>query len=66
MIRGGCGDEDCGVSTGIVDEELTFGSGELDEHGYWELPCAKCARAYERLNPKAGSCWPFAKTPEAP
>ena len=30
-----CGNEDCCASTGICGR-ITFGSGELDDHGYWE------------------------------
>jgi hypothetical protein len=54
-----CGNPECGVSTGIHGA-LTFGSGELDPNGFWEHPCAKCARENERLYPEDGSCWPHA------
>jgi hypothetical protein len=53
-----CGNPLCSVSTGISGH-LTFGSGELDEHGYWEKPCWTCARASEKANPNIGACWPF-------
>jgi hypothetical protein len=57
-----CGNEDCCTSTGI-HEGLTFGRGELDFNGYWEIPCYECARAFEDQFPdKAkewGPCWPF-------
>jgi len=57
----GCGNKDCSVSTGIC-ESITFGSGELDELGYWEKPCEECARAFEKSTPKYnGRCWPFEK-----
>ena len=56
----GCGRKECKVSTGIHDG-LTFGSGELDEFGYWEFPCDKCARAWEKDCPEDGPCWPFDK-----
>lgn len=58
----GCGDPSCGASTGIC-ESLTFGSGELDDNGYWEKPCAPCARDHERLHPEDGRCWPFEGQP---
>jgi len=41
-----CGNLKCSTSTGIHDG-LTFGSGRLDEHGYWEFPCAICAREFD-------------------
>lgn len=53
-----CGNPECAVSSGI-HEGLTFGSGTLDFNGFWSLPCAVCARAYERLRPEAVPCWPF-------
>jgi hypothetical protein len=59
----GCSDPDCGVSTAIDDETLTFGSGELDDFGFWERPCSKCARAWEAAHP-GETCWPFADNKE--
>lgn len=56
-----CGNHNCSVSTGIC-ESLTYGSGELDQWGYWEFPCSTCARAAEIRHPEYGSCWPFANT----
>lgn len=57
-----CGNKDCGVSTGICDS-LTFGSGYLDDHGYWNNPCWTCARDWEKNHPDE-ECWPFeAKSP---
>lgn len=44
----GCGREECGASTGI-DESTTFGTGELDQNGYWEHPCAVCKRAWNAI-----------------
>ncbi len=41
-----CGNSMCGRSTGI-HEGLTFGSGELDEYGYWEKPCGICAADWD-------------------
>lgn len=52
-----CGNDDCAVSTGIC-ERLTFGHGDLDDLGYWEIPCEVCARDHERRHPEDGACWP--------
>lgn len=57
-----CGNADCKVSTGICDS-LTFGRGDLDDNGYWEIPCGPCAREHERRHPDDGPCWPFAAPP---
>ena len=59
----GCGRKECGASSGF-SEELTFGSGELDDWGYWEFPCRLCAESFERSNPdmaKKYGVWPKAK-----
>jgi hypothetical protein len=53
-----CGHAYCGSSTGI-DGSLTFGRGHLYENGYWQYPCSVCARAFEKVHPEFGSCWPF-------
>ena len=53
-----CGHHDCSVSSGI-HEGLTFGRGELDSMGFWEFPCAVCARHNEENHPEDGVCWPF-------
>lgn len=53
-----CGNPKCGCSSGI-HEGLTFGSGDLDQWGFWEHPCAVCARAHEAKYPNEGECWPF-------
>ena len=53
-----CGNPNCCASTGIHDS-MTFGSGELDYYGFWEFPCAACAREFESLHPEYGECWPF-------
>lgn len=56
-----CGHQDCSVSTGEHDG-LTFGRGQLDNHGYWEIPCGICARAAEQATPGLVA-WPFAPAP---
>jgi hypothetical protein len=48
---------ECHVSTGIHGL-LTFGIGELDEHGFWENSCYECAREHEKQFPECGFCWP--------
>jgi len=48
---------DCHVSTGI-HVCLTFGTGELDDNGFWEFPCYECAREHEKQFPECGQCWP--------
>lgn len=57
VVKKPCGHADCGRSTSIDDVTLTFGRGELDEHGFWEIPCGPCARAYEADHPGVTS-WP--------
>lgn len=52
-----CGNPNCGRSSGIHDG-LTFGSGKLDEFGFWEKPCGVCAREYEKRHPDY-LAWPF-------
>lgn len=51
------GHEQCKASAGIHDCP-TFGSGELDDFGFWENPCSECAREFERQFPECGPCWP--------
>lgn len=41
-----CGNLDCSSSTGI-HEGMTFGTGELDDHGFWETGCRPCAVAHD-------------------
>jgi len=41
-----CKNEDCAVSSGICGA-LTFGYGDLDDHGYWQHPCVLCALAWK-------------------
>jgi hypothetical protein len=57
-----CGNPECGVSTGIHDG-LTFGCGDLDMNGFWQIPCQTCARAWEQAHPEDGKCWPFENRP---
>ena len=45
-----CGNPNCSVSTGICGSQ-TFGSGELDDNGYWEHPCGACERQHAGLPP---------------
>jgi hypothetical protein len=53
-----CDNYECSVSSGI-HEGLTFGSGKLDDLGFWEKPCGTCARAREKDHPEDIPCWPF-------
>jgi len=55
-----CGHHDCRISS-AMDDSLTFGRGELDDYGYWEIPCPVCARAWEKDHPEDGPCWPYTK-----
>lgn len=41
---------------------VTFGTGELDNNGFWEFPCFECAEKYKQENPEE-DVWPAAKTP---
>ncbi len=36
---------------------LAFGSGKLDDDGYWEIPCIVCAMKWKGENPGA-VVWP--------
>ena len=54
-----CGHDDCAVSTNIADQ-ISFGRGELDFNGFWEIPCGICAREWEKNHPE-DSCWPLAE-----
>lgn len=57
-IKSGCSNKECKISSGICGR-LTFGSGELDDYGYWEFPCAECARQWEQMWPEENEqCWP--------
>ena len=63
----------CSCSTGIHENTdadgsaakpygFTFGSGALDRFGYWESPCADCARWHEQNDGVAvGAYWPWSK-----
>lgn len=55
----------CKISTGIHDG-LTFGSGQLDDYGYWQIPCYHCARQAEiRDGKKEGTYWPWDQPEDA-
>lgn len=53
----GCKNEDCGCVV-EVEGRMAFGRGELDKSNHWEIPCAKCARAFEKRYHPAKDCWP--------
>ncbi len=40
-----CENPDCHSSTSIMDTP-TFGTGELDNNGFWEYPCVVCQNHY--------------------
>jgi len=44
----GCERQECSASTSIADQ-ATFGTGLLDEFGFWEFPCEKCEDAWHDL-----------------
>jgi hypothetical protein len=48
----------CAVTT-TISGHFAFGSGVLDEFGFWENPCYDCARDHEKRYPNDGACWPF-------
>ena len=50
----------CQVSA-TVYEVLTFGRGKLDDNGFWQHSCYRCARAYEKQFPEEGPCWPHVR-----
>lgn len=54
----GCGRRECKASTAITDD-ISFGTGRLDEYGFWEVGCPICARAWEREHP-GDKAWPYA------
>lgn len=58
-----CGNHDCSVSTSVDDITLTFGRGDLDEWGYWSIPCVICAIAWTKHTPK-DLVWPVADAPK--
>lgn len=49
----------CKFSSTIMDT-LSVGTGELDQHGFWEHGCYECARAWEKANPNQ-EVWPFSR-----
>jgi hypothetical protein len=52
-----CGNPDCGASTSIDDETLTFGSGNLSSMGFWQFPCVECAEDFKKAKPQY-KVWP--------
>ena len=50
-----CGNPICGASTGICGR-ITFGTGRLDDFGYWENGCRTCAAEYTHRTGK--EAWP--------
>jgi len=61
--RRACGHWDCGTSTSIDDVTLTFGRGNLDDQGFWEIPCATCAADFKKDHPEK-SVWPVNDAPK--
>lgn len=51
-----CDNRDCQVSSDM-DGNPTFGSGELNDYGYWSNPCEECARYHEAKFP-GEKAWP--------
>ena len=51
-----CGNKDCCASSNIAGH-ASFGSGELDDYGFWEKSCFICARSYETATRK--TAWPY-------
>lgn len=41
----------CKSSISIDEETLTFGTGELDDYGFWEFPCQECADFHKKKYP---------------
>ena len=60
MFESPAGHEKCKTSSTVMDT-LSFGTGELDEHGFWEHGCYECARAHEKQFPEEGICWPHSE-----
>jgi len=55
----GCGNPRCCASSTIA-EEPSFGSGKLDDYGFWEKPCDTCAREWEKMHPGT-TAWPHTR-----
>lgn len=52
----GCGNPECGVASG-PDDSYSFGSGDLDENGFWSKPCFVCSkRWYDKWTE---TTWPY-------
>ena len=56
-----CSHRDCGSSMAVGDI-VTFGSGLLDDYGFWERPCEVAARNYEAQTGEVA--WPFKREGE--
>lgn len=52
-----CGNSKCAISMAIDETTFTFGSGRLDDYGFWSRPCRICAEAYEKAHPDERA-WP--------
>ena len=50
---------DTKVSTTVYGD-LSFGSGKLDDYGFWEFPDYEAARKWEEEHPGV-VCWPLEK-----
>jgi hypothetical protein len=56
----GCGRPECGAST-TINEDISFGTGFLDNDGFWEEGCYTCARAWEKIH-HHDRAWPYFMT----
>lgn len=56
ICRRPCGNPDCSTSTAIDEVTITYGHGELDDHGFWEHPCKPCADQARELGEE--HVWP--------
>jgi hypothetical protein len=52
-----CGRAECKSSVSFK-KEATFGTGNQNSYGYFEVGCEPCARAHESSNPNV-TCWPY-------
>lgn len=44
----GCERKNCSSSTGIHNG-ITFGTGCLDDYGFWQFPCDQCEQHWIKL-----------------